>query len=188
MRAIVRNHKADLAALRKGVKTIASPGVPGALVVFGHNAFPVAAGTSGAVKDPVAAAATWGKGRVLIYSHGGYIGNNDLKYKTTGQLLQNAVNWLAYGTLPSSQKQKIAVVGAISLTYLQQQKYDVTQLGKDWSTQLGGYQVLLIKANHLTTATLRQTVLQFVTDGGGFVDGRNGLGLGTTQPQKRDCQ
>ncbi len=177
-------HAGDIGILLSGIKKIAAPGVPGALVVFGHNAFPVAAGTSANVKDPVAAAAKWGKGRIFIYSHGGYMGAQDLKYETTGQLLKNAVHWLAYGATKPVPRQKIAVVGRISTTYLQQQKYNVTKLSTGWDAKLSSYQVLIIKAATMNTAKLRQAVLRFVEKGGGLLMAETGWGWAQLNPRK----
>ncbi|TNE45791.1 MAG: hypothetical protein EP343_25615 [Deltaproteobacteria bacterium] len=179
------NHTQDVAMLTQNVGTLAAPGVPGALVVFGRNAFPVAAGKPGTVRDVVAAAAKWGQGRIVIFSHGGYLSNNDLKIGTTGQLLKNVLQWTAFGASGSSQKASLGMVGSFSAeTYLKQEGFSVTKLTGDWTQQLASYPTLMINSSSLKTAQQRQSLLRYVENGGGLIMAETGWGWAQLNPKK----
>ncbi|MFA5192694.1 MAG: hypothetical protein WC740_18455, partial [Verrucomicrobiia bacterium] len=90
--------KADLGVLLDGVHEIAAPGAPGTLCVFGDAAFPVVAGSTGRESlGAVVGAARFGNGRVVAFSHDGYLGVNALGEADTGTLMANAVRWAAAG-------------------------------------------------------------------------------------------
>ncbi len=91
----------DLALLTAGVRELTSPGVPGPLAVFGEQAFAVAAANDHALARAVVAAARHGKGRVVAFGHGGFLGTQSLRIADTGTLARNALRWLGAGkTVP----------------------------------------------------------------------------------------
>jgi len=79
--------------LLSGVSEIASPGIPGPLVVFGPNAEVVVSGKQGKFLEPVIATSTFGKGRIVAFGHGGYFGEGSMAIGQTRQLLVNAIRW-----------------------------------------------------------------------------------------------
>src|SRR5687767_9729147 len=87
------NHVDDRFALTHNIYEINSSGVPGAICVFGPNAFPVVAGREGKALLPVVAAARWEKGRVVAFGHGGFL--TSVTDHDTGKMLLNAVAWSA---------------------------------------------------------------------------------------------
>lgn len=87
---------AERAALLASVNEIAAPGVPGPLVVYGADAFPVVVGRAGrALSAPVVAAGRLGRGRVVAFGHTGYGDVDGLKTADTGVLLARCVSWAA---------------------------------------------------------------------------------------------
>lgn len=117
----------DLDALLRGVDEIAAPGSPGAIAVFGGDAFPVVMGKVGDGRAPTIAAARLGKGRVVVLSHNGYSAGyaggsaagdppgdggrrrgrkggsaNAETMRDTARFLRNAVAW-ASGGRPSAE-------------------------------------------------------------------------------------
>ena len=67
----------DLAQLLRGVRQIPQFGSPGSIIPFGPNAFPIILGDAGdGHRLPVAAATRLGKGRIVAFSHGGYMAGN----------------------------------------------------------------------------------------------------------------
>jgi len=79
----------DAAAILDGVDSVPSPGVPGTLVVFGDDAFPVLVNGRG---ETVMAGARVGRGRVVAFGHGGLIG------APGGERLRaNIARWLVGG-------------------------------------------------------------------------------------------
>ncbi len=94
------------AALVAGVDTIASPGHPGGVTVFGPDAWPVVMGG----RVPVAAAAEAGGGeadRVLALTQGGYVQAGAVGTGDTERFLRNATAWLSGG----KRKPLLAQVG-----------------------------------------------------------------------------
>lgn len=89
---------ADLDILLEGVDEIARPGVPGPILPFGPDSFAVVSGRGqGDSQVAVAAATRYGKGRVVLFGHGGYMGAKNLAQADTARLVVNAVRWAAGG-------------------------------------------------------------------------------------------
>jgi len=84
----------DLDSLLTGVGSIAAPGAPGPLAVFGDDAFPVIVGKSGkGTFASVVAAGRLGKGRILAFGHNGYLAPEAFAIADTGRLFANAIAW-----------------------------------------------------------------------------------------------
>lgn len=83
----------DTAQLLEGVQEIAAPGIPGALTVFGKQAFSVLLGECAGERAPIVAAARVGSTRLVAFSHDGYGNEATAKLLDTGRLLVNAVRW-----------------------------------------------------------------------------------------------
>jgi hypothetical protein len=89
---------ADRAALLNGVEEIRAPGgLVATLTLLSNNAFTVVTGSQSRDRVPVVAAARAGKGRVVVYGHGNFIGASGLSDTGTARLLTNAVKWTAGG-------------------------------------------------------------------------------------------
>lgn len=89
-----------ISELTKNVNEISSPGIPGAIAVFGESAFPVVLGRGeNNTLVPVIAASTYGKGRIVAFGHTGYFGIDALKQFDTQRLMLNAIKWCAQGKL-----------------------------------------------------------------------------------------
>lgn len=84
----------DAADLLEGVQEIAAPGVPGEVSAFGPDAFVVVTAADGV---PVAAAASAGKGRVLVLGHSGYLSPDALAVGQSQRFFENALQWLNQG-------------------------------------------------------------------------------------------
>ncbi|HGY90818.1 MAG TPA: hypothetical protein ENK43_06580, partial [Planctomycetes bacterium] len=83
----------DWEALTKGVEAVGQAGVPGPLVVFGKDAFPVvAAPVKAGGAQTLVAAARYGKGRVVAFGHGGYL---NPQVKGMKVFLPRILAWLA---------------------------------------------------------------------------------------------
>lgn len=102
----------DLAALLKGVREIASPGVPGPVAVWGPDAFAVATGQYSNTRAPVVAAARVGEsGRVVIFGHSAYLDAKTAAAGDTGTLLANAARWVSRRDAAPETKTRVGVVG-----------------------------------------------------------------------------
>lgn len=160
------------AALLKDVGEISTPGVPGPLVVYGPNAFPVVIDQRDGETTVMVAAATLGKGRLVALSHDGYLGKLLSEHMGTGKLMQNVLLWAA-GLDPSRAAElRVAVLGRVDLVeWLQSGKVSVKALsGPNWVAQLTGVNVVVADIYDASQEEL-SALEGYVRKGGGFVAG-----------------
>lgn len=82
------------AEIVEGVRTVASPGIPGPVAVFGSHAEPIVVGSAGPrVQAAVVAVAEKGRSRYAALGHEGYFGQGALAVGDTGRLIENLVRW-----------------------------------------------------------------------------------------------
>jgi len=160
----------DRTRLLDGVRTIAAPGLPGSLAVYGPEAFPLVAGkTDGTARAAVIAAGRLGKGRVVALAHDGYFNAEALGTADTGRLIRNAVAWAA-----GDEKARVAVVGLPALRDL------LTAAGMDARTvslreELAGYRAVVVTHQGMDAAAVER-VRVFAEAGGGVVAASTGWG------------
>ncbi|MCA9047758.1 MAG: M60 family metallopeptidase [Planctomycetaceae bacterium] len=161
--------------LFEGVDRITLPGVVGSLVVFGPEAFVVAAGPSGNSQLPLIAAGPLEKGRVVACGHNGYLSPGTLKHKSTGKLISNLMLWAANKTQDQAQRMKIGVVDDRGMAdALRSAGLQVEALsGPSWSRSLNGLQLLLLSPRKLKGDEV-DPVLKYVRQGGGLMMGDAG--------------
>jgi hypothetical protein len=179
----------DVAALLDGVETIAAPGVPGPLCLFGSPAFPLVTGRiDGTVEAPVVAAARCGRGRLVAFGHPGYFHSGALETEDTGRLVSNAARWAA----PRAGKDgpRIGVRGRSDLVgFLSRRGIRAEQLDKpDWLEALkvrgeASVDVLCIVPNELSDEEI-VAIWRFVRRGGGLLAAELGWGWLQLHPGK----
>ncbi|HSH94880.1 MAG TPA: M60 family peptidase N-terminal accessory domain-containing protein, partial [Roseimicrobium sp.] len=170
----------DTTTLLGGVRDLALVGSPGQLCVYGTNAFPVIAGDVGKSGDAVVvAAARWNRGRVVAYSHNGYIDAS--KDADAQRLMLNAVRWT--GQIPAP---KVAVRKKAGLVkQLQGQQIPVEALdGATWIDRLKDFKVLCCDSEEIKGDDVQKAVREFVQNGGGLVTGSTGWGWLQVNPGK----
>lgn len=155
-----------------GVHEIAAPGWPGTVVAYGPNAVPIVAGKSGSHLEPVVAASTLGKGRVVVFGHGGYFTPGAAEVADTGRLLANAIRWASAGT-----RKPVAVRGHGGLAgYLTEHGIEAKPLPAPWTSEtLHPFGVVICVPSDLSDAD-RRAVGDFVRRGGGLLAGETGWG------------
>lgn len=163
-----------------GVAEIGAPGVPGPLCVFGEQAFVVVTGQlNRQAQAPVVAATKWGKGKVVVFGHTGYLSRETLQIADTGRLMQNAVNWAGDArTAAQTDELRIGVLGAPGAAqYLQQTHKRVAKLdGVNWRAALKEVDVLCADGRAYANANDRNLLSAFVKRGGGLVVANLGWG------------
>ncbi|HMN95772.1 MAG TPA: M60 family metallopeptidase [Phycisphaerales bacterium] len=186
---------ADRAALVEGVDAIAAPGVPGAIAVFGPDAFPVILGAEGAGErptvaaararqgraasaptavEPVAAAegAAAREGRLVVLSHNGYANADAIDFGQTRRFFLNAVRWAG----ASSDEPVVGVRRAPALATAlgaaaPEAGIAVVQLdGAEWIERLPTIDVLVFFEGDATPAEL-DALRAHLARGGGIVVG-----------------
>lgn len=151
----------------QGVQTIDAPGLPGPIAVFGEDAFAVvtpkgkpqnASKTKPA--QAVVAAANWGRGRVVVFGHGGFLTSTG---HDTPRLLANAARWCAPGD------GALRVWGATDAIReaLAANGIRVESAQGDWREHLGDLDLLVLDTHHLEAQADREAVRTFVVDQGG---------------------
>jgi len=171
VQAAVNN--ADIQFLTDGVDGIGQVGVPGPLCVFGSNAAAVIAGKEGNSLAPLLAAATFNKGRVLAFGHGGYLSENMYPNENTRRLASNMFAWLA----PNNKPARVAVVRKpgfadfIATLGFEVQKFNALP---DVNA-MKGFHILVLDCGDLPANRIEQ-VSQFISDGGGLLTASLGWG------------
>lgn len=170
-----RDHRQTIVA---GVNTIARPGVPGPLVVFGPDAFVVAAApTDQGVDHPVVAGAAWGRGRVVAFGHGGFFSADALRTGDTASLLANAVTW-ARGETALLAMPNVGVVEASAVAdLLEARGMTVQRLARhELTTAIDDVDVLVADERHYRDNEAAIAIARCVQRGGGLVTASLGWG------------
>lgn len=159
------------------VHTVAVPGLPGPLCVFGPNAFPVIVDDAKS-PAPVIAAGSLGDGRVVAFGHEGYFGAEALRTADTARLMANLVTWAG-----ARSPQHTHVVGLHRCPDLEAalKPLDVRCRVMDGSLSLNGIDVLILPAGEIHDNDL-PALTAFVRGGGGVIAGLPGWGYLQTHP------
>ena len=166
-RAEVEQHRQFLL---KDVGEISTPGIPGPLVVYGPQAFPVIVDQRDGQSTVLAAGALWDKGRLIALPHNGYLGSLISEHEGTGRLLQNCLVWAASLDQKEASSLRVAVRGHQAvLKRLQAAGVPVKELpARGWTGQLAGANVVVADIFDTTTEE-RQQLEKFIRQGGGLV-------------------
>ena len=117
----VASFQREIAEKAKGLEIVGG-GIPGTILVAGRPAFPLVAGRVGKASVPVAAAATFEKGRIVALSHEGFISHDGLAKPSNREFLLASLRWLSGDAAP---KRICLVDGATHAMswYFDQDKY-----------------------------------------------------------------
>lgn len=160
-----------LAQLTEGVKQIARPGSPGQVCVIGPDAFAVVTGNTNNRHTAVVAAATLGRGRVVVFGHNGYLRGDTFKQHDTGRLIANAVRWAGGSTEPNTY-----VSGNPALQqHISAQRLNVYR-GDGRASPLTRKMDVLVVADGWLDKLKPRVIENWVRDGGGLVVAGTGWG------------
>ncbi|MBI3098781.1 MAG: hypothetical protein HYY93_11155 [Planctomycetes bacterium] len=159
----------DLGAILESVKTIASPGSPGTVAVWGREGFPIVADKEG---RPVVAATPWTRGRIVALGHDGFGAAAALGDRDTGRLLVNLIAWCA----PTKKKPRVGVLHGDARPWLAARGIDAASIeGERWWLRLMDFDVLWITEMDLPEeAPLALT--KWIRAGGGLICATTGWG------------
>ncbi len=173
----------DLDALLAGVNSIAAPGVPGPLAVFGPDAFPVIVGKSGGSTSAAVVAATrLGKGRVTVFGHDGYLARETLAIADTDKLFSNAILWTAGSGKP---RPRIGILHNARLAdHLRKSDCDTVSLEtRNWPDSLPTLDLVIANSAQFHDSQL-PAIRRFIENGGGLIAGSLGWGWSQLNPGK----
>ena len=180
--AAINWQSAERAKILAGVSAIPKLGAPGPVAIWGPYAFPViAAGDSGKPETALAAAAGFGKGRILIFGHNSYLDPGNGNEASVGALLVNSVKWMS-----TKQKPRVGVHGANAATFLESKGFVAKKIaGALDKKSLHDFDVLLANVQSTTSDAEGEAVMEFVKDGGGLIAGMTGWAFEQTGGGKR---
>jgi hypothetical protein len=162
----------DRVFLLEGVEEIGAPGIPGPLVLFREQAFPVVLGKSEGGFESVIAGAFYEKGRVLAFGHPGYWGQEALEHLETQQFLWNSLAWLGSGGGQEGGGQIAVYEDADFLEFLKQKQYPAVSF--DFK-KLATYRVVLLRSWDFPRSWI-PSLQDFVRKGGGLAGAALGWG------------
>ena len=153
----------ERAKLLQGVKELPKMGAPGPVAIFGAFAFPVlAANADGKAELALAAAAAYGKGKVLIYGHTGYIDGSSIGGSDAGTLLVNAVKWCG-----GKEKPRVGVRNGGSNAFLDKHGFRTKSFKVVDRKNLSEFDVIILGPSDLNDGEV--TLLTDYLKGGGGV-------------------
>ncbi len=171
--------RTEAGALVDGVKTLAMPGVPGNLTVFGH-AFPIVAAESGGRPAPLVGATRVQRGRAVLFGHG-YFGAA-LKVGDTARFVANVLRWAARG-------KKTPRIGLRHRNELAKHLHDegfvfVNLDGPDWTKRLSKVDAVALHLAQINEHELK-VLRQRIQLGLGVASGMPGWGWQQLNPKKK---
>jgi len=168
---------AEREKLLAGVETLPKNGLPGPLAIWGERAFPVvAAAAPGKPESAVCAAASFGKGRALIYGHPAYLTGEG----SAGVLLLNAVRWTS-----QKQRPRIGLKNANLQDFFQANGLRAAVIeGPLKGKALNAFDVVIADVQDVTDEAEGQAIQSYIKRGGGFIAAMTGWAFDQTSGGK----
>ncbi len=139
--------------------------VPGVIEVRGADAFPIV--KDGGGQKAFGAAGTAGRGRLVAFSHGSFMGKGEtLKQKAALQLFANAVKWAGRSDRPNVGVHPSAISAR---AYLAQQQIPSSQVLPSQIAQAKPHVYCVISDSQALTAKDIETIQRYLNAGGGVV-------------------
>ncbi len=164
--SVVRAANNDLAQLLTDVRQIPVIGTPGSIIPFGPQAFPLVVGNTGETKiAPVVAAARLGKGRIVVFGHGGYL--NEALIGDLNRLVLNSVHWASDERKAKGLELRVTVCGQNNLAKFLRTNQIATIGGEPdaWQPLLNQCDVFCVDTDFHDNPDLADAVLRFVLAG-----------------------
>src|SRR3954471_24553254 len=164
------------AKIIEGVKTIAVPGVPGPLCVYG-DAIVIATAPMGGAPPPIIAAGAIGKGRMVAFGHESYFSREALMTADTKRLVRQAVEYAAAGCKDPAAPIRVATYNRAGIEALADESCVVTRAPErvNFALALHDMDVLVIAAGDVRQIDI-EPLTKFIERGGGILCGVPGWG------------
>lgn len=170
---------AERAKILEGVKTVPKLGACGPVAVWGTIAFPIlAAPNADGVELPIAAAAGYVKGRVILFGQNSYLsgtGGGD-----HAQLLENCVKWASGG----KQKPRIGLYRVKAEDFWKKRGFRAESFKALEKKELNDYDVVIVDMQGTTGDKEGEELADYLKKGGGLVGGMTGWAFGQTSGGK----
>ncbi|MFM2166067.1 MAG: hypothetical protein RIS79_438, partial [Verrucomicrobiota bacterium] len=164
---------AERAKILEGVKSVPKLGAPGPVGIWGQIAFPIlSAPNKDGVEIAVAAAAAYGKGRVILFGQNSYL--NGAGAGDHAKLIENCVKWTG-----NKAKPRVGVKGVRGLVGIQAKEFDAVE-----KKNLTDFDVVIMNTQGIVGAEEGAALIDYIKGGGGFIGGMTGWAYGQTSGGK----
>lgn len=169
---------AERAKILAGVKSVPKLGACGPVAIWGTIAFPIlAAPNADGVEMPIAAAAAYAKGRLVLFGQNSYLSGNG--GGDHAQLLENCIKWAG-----NKEKPRIGLRGVKASNTLDKRGFRVETFQKLDKKSLNDYDVVVVDMQGVVSSEEGAAVFDYIKGGGGFVGGMTGWAFGQTSGGK----
>lgn len=161
-----------------GVKSVPKAGAPGPVGIWGNMAFPIlSAPDKDGVEIAVAAAAGYGKGRVILFGHNSYLAGGE--GGDHAKLMENCVKWAG-----NKEKPRVGLKGVNAVNLYKQRGFNAETFDKIEKKSLNDYDVVIVNMQGIISPEEGAEVAEYVKGGGGFIGGMTGWAFSQTSGGK----
>ena len=170
---------AERAKILEGVTLVPKTGSPGPVGIWGNIAFPILSAASGREGNElaVAAAAGYGKGRIILFGHNSYLdggaGGDHAK------LIENCVKWVG-----AKEKPRIGLKGVKAAGVFGGRGVKAEEMKDLKKTALNDYDVIVLNAQGITDEKEGEEIVEWIKKGGGLIAGMTGWAFSQTSGGK----
>lgn len=167
----------ERAKILEGVSSVPKSGAPGPVAIWGAMAFPIlAAPDKEGVEIAVAAAAGYGKGRLILFGHNSYLDGG--VGGDHPRLIENAVKWAAAKTQP-----RLGLMGVKSEILAARGLKPISFNAVD-AKSLKAFDVVILNIQSITSPEQGAALIDFIQNGGGVIAGMTGWAFSQTSGGK----
>ena len=168
---------AERAKILEGVSSVPKAGAPGPIGIWGNIAFPIlSAPDKAGVEIAVAAAAGYGKGRIILFGHNSYLDGG--AGGDHARLMENCVKWAG-----AKDKPRVGLKGVKAPAFAKSFRTEEMKAAIKKST-LNDYDVIILNAQGVTDAEEGAAIVEWIKGGGGLIAGMTGWAYGQTSGGK----
>lgn len=161
-----------------GVKSVPKAGAPGPVGIWGNMAFPIlSAPDKDGVEIAVAAAAGYGKGRIILFGHNSYLAGGE--GGDHAKLMENCVKWAG-----NKEKPRVGLKGVNAVNLYKQRGFNAETFDKIEKKSLNDYDVVIVNMQGIISPEEGAVVAEYVKGGGGFIGGMTGWAFSQTSGGK----
>lgn len=170
--------KAEREKLLQGVASVPKAGAPGPVAVWGGLAFPfLSAPDRDGIEMAVAAAAGYGKGRLVLFGHNSYLAGGEGGYHA--RLIENCARWVGNKPKPSVGLRGVNAVEVFKRAGLHAEAFD-----KIDERSLKQHDVVVINVQGMVSMEEGQALVSYIRAGGGVIAGMTGWAFSQTSGGK----
>ncbi|HSI65133.1 MAG TPA: M60 family metallopeptidase [Candidatus Saccharimonadia bacterium] len=172
--------KAERSKILEGVSSVPKTGAPGPIAIWGTMAFPIlSAPDRQGVELAVAAAAGYGKGRVILFGHNSYLTGTE--GGDHAKLMENCVKWAGGKASP-----RVGLKQVNALNFYKERGFNTAKAftGPLERKTLNDFDVVIVNIQTMTDPAEGEALAAWVKEGGGVIAGMTGWAFEQTSGGK----